>query len=485
MRMRPGMDRTLTRTWVITLVMFVALMANVTYVQGFQSEDLRDSSLNARRLDDRFKRDRGPIVADGERLAWSERIDDERYRRRYRDGPVFAPVTGYFSVFAESGLEKAANRFLDGTDGRLATADLIDKILGKRVPGGTVETTIDVRAQRVAYAALRGSGARRAAAVALDADTGAILVLASTPSYDPNAVSTLDREAAQAAFERLNDQPLNPLLDKAAGELFPPGSTFKAVTAAAALEAGATPDTGVRAGRSYRAPGAGQAINNDAGDIGGACDRPRIPLIEAFAQSCNTTFAYMGGEEPGNGAVREKAAAFGFGERIEYADRVVSAASDFPGTDQPAFSALAAIGQGDAVATPLQMAMVVAAVLNDGVVMRPHLVDAYRAPGGRTVDDVSPRRLSRALSSEQAAQMRGMMEAVVERGTARSLRGTSVLGGKTGTADVDGAAYNDRWFIGFGPREDPEFAVAVMTEAPGYGIESGPIAARIIDALAR
>src|SRR5690606_18837573 len=217
MRMRPGMDRTLTRTWVITLVMFVALMANVTYVQGFQSEDLRDSSLNARRLDDRFKRDRGPIVADGERLAWSERIDDERYRRRYRDGPVFAPVTGYFSVFAESGLEKAANRFLDGTDGRLATADLIDKILGKRVPGGTVETTIDVRAQRAAYAALRGSGARRAAAVALDADTGAILVLASTPSYDPNAVSTLDREAAQAAFERLNDQPLNPLLDKAAG----------------------------------------------------------------------------------------------------------------------------------------------------------------------------------------------------------------------------------------------------------------------------
>src|SRR5690606_39820735 len=129
------------------------------------------------------------------------------------------------------------------------------------------------------------------------------------------------------------------------------------------------------------------------------------------AQSCNTTFAYMGGEEPGNGAVRAKAAAFGVAERIEYADRAVSAASGFPGTDQPAVSALAAIGQGDAVATPLQMAMGVAAVLNDGVVMRPHLVDAYRAPGGRTVGDVSPRRLSRALRSAQAAQTRALMEA--------------------------------------------------------------------------
>jgi len=112
-------------------------------------------------------------------------------------------------------------------------------------------------------------------------------------------------------------------------------------------------------------------------------------------------------------------------------------------------------------------------------------VDAYRAPGGRTVDDVPPRRLSRGLSAEQAAEMRDMTEAVVERGTARSLRGTSILGGKTGTADIDGAAYDDRRFIGFGPCEDPEYAVAVMTEAPGYGVESGPIAARIVDALAR
>ncbi|TDC50065.1 hypothetical protein E1281_22490 [Actinomadura sp. KC345] len=481
--MEPGTDRALARTWVVTLVMVVALMANITYVQGFEAQDLRDDSDNARRLDDRFKIDRGPIVADGERLAWSEKADDERYRRRYRNGPVFAPVTGYFSVFAQTGLEEAANHFLDGTDDRLATSNLMDKIIGRHVPGGTVEATVDVRAQHAAYEALAGSGVRRAAAVVIDADSGAILVMASTPSYDPNEVSTLDRDDATAAFARLDDQPLKPLLNKAAKELFPPGSTFKTVVAAAALEAGATADTGVRAGRSYTPPGAGQAINNDAGDIGGSCDLRRIPLIEAYAQSCNTTFAYMGAEDPGNGAVLRKAAGFGFGDRIEYADGVLSAASSFPETDEAALSALGSIGQGSTVAAPLQMAMVAAGVLNDGVVMQPHLIDRLRAPGGRTVDDISPGPMSRTMDSEEAEQMRDMMEAVVEKGTAESLKGTSVLGGKTGTADVADAPYNDRWFIGYGPREDPEYAVAVMTEAPGYGIESGPIAATILDAL--
>lgn len=481
--MRPGIDRAVGRSWVITLVMVIALMANITYVQGFQAQDLRDDSLNARQFEDRFKIDRGPIVADGERLAWSEKVADDRYQRHYKDGPAFAPVTGYFSVFAQTGLESAENHFLDGSDDRLATSNFVDKLIGKHVPGGTVESTVDVKAQRAAYAALRGSGARRAAAVVLDARTGAVLVMASTPSYDPAEVSTLDRKKAVEAFDRLGDQRLKPLLDKAAHEVFPPGSTFKTVVAAAALEAGASADSRVKAGRSYRPPGAGQAINNDAGDIGGSCDLSRIPLIEAYAQSCNTTFAFMGAEEPGSGAVHDAAAKFGFGDRIEYADGLRGAASAFPKTGEPSLSALGSIGQGSTVASPLQMAMVAAGILNDGVVMRPHLVDKLRASDGSTVDEISPRRLSRALTGEQAKQMRDMMEAVVQRGTGKSLKGTSVLGGKTGTADVEGASYNDRWFIGFGPRDDPKYAVAVMTEAPGYGIESGPVAARIIDAL--
>lgn len=482
-RMRPGVDRAVGRTWILTLVMVIALMANITYVQGFEAQNLRDDSLNARQFEDRFKIDRGPIVADGERLAWSEKIRGDRYRRRYQDGPVFAPITGYFSVFSQTGLEDAGNHFLDGSDDRLATSNLVDKLIGKHVPGGTVESTVSVKAQRAAYDALRGSGARRAAAVVLDAGTGAILVMASTPSYDPAEVSTLDREKAKAAFDRLGDQPLKPLLDKAANEVFPPGSTFKTVVAASALEAGANENTRVKAGRSYRPPRSGQAINNDAGDIGGSCDLGRIPLIEAYAQSCNTTFAFMGAEEPGGDAVRAAAARFGFGDRIEYADGLRGAASSFPKTGEPSLSALGSIGQGSTVASPLQMAMVAAGIVNNGVVMKPRLVDKLRAPNGSTVDEISPSRMSTALSGDQAGQMREMMKAVVDRGTGKSLKGTSVLGGKTGTADVEGAAYNDRWFIGFGPRDDPEYAVAVMTEAPGYGIESGPIAARIIDAL--
>ncbi|GAA1822953.1 penicillin-binding transpeptidase domain-containing protein [Actinomadura chokoriensis] len=483
MPMKPGIDRAVGRTWVVALVMAVALMANITYVQGFEAQDLRDDSLNARRLQDRFKIDRGPITADGERLAWSEKTDGDRYQRHYADGPVFAPITGYFSVFSQTGIEEAQNHFLDGTDDRLATRNLVDKIIGNHVPGGTVEATVDVKAQRVAYKALRSAGARRAAAVVLDADTGAVLVMASTPSYDPNDVSTLDGDKAESAFERLNAEKLKPLLDKATRELFPPGSTFKTVVAASALEAGASEDTRVKAGRSYQPPRGGQPISNDAGDIGGSCDLPQIPLIEAYAQSCNTTFAYMGAEEPGNAAVHKAAGAFGFGDRIEYADGLLSAASSFPTTDQPVLSALGSIGQGSTVATPLQMAMVAGAVLNDGEVMQPHLVEKLRAPSGSTVDTIAPKRMSRALTADQAKQMRDMMKAVVQRGTGKTLRGTSILGGKTGTADVEGASYNDRWFIGFGPRSDPEYAVAVMTEAPGYGIESGPIAAKIIDAL--
>ncbi|OLT29680.1 hypothetical protein BJF79_40670 [Actinomadura sp. CNU-125] len=480
--MRPGIDRAVGRTWVLTLLMILALMVNITYVQAFQAQDLRDSALNPRRLTDRFTVDRGPIVADGERLAWSEPVDGgERYQRHYKDGPAFAPVTGYFSVFSETGLEAAANHVLDGTDPRLATANLVDRLIGEPVPGGTVEATVDADAQRVAYRVLWEADVRRAAAVALDAETGAILVMASTPSYDPDAVSTLDREKAQEEIERLNDRPLKPLLNKATDEVYPPGSSFKTVVAAAKLEAGASKNTRVRAGASYRAPQSGQPIGNSHG---GACSRNAIPLIEAYAESCNTTFAYLGAEEPGHDAVAEEASEFGFGERIEIEDGLAAAASVFPDTDSPALSALASIGQGSTVATPLQMAMVVAGVLNDGEIMKPHLIAELRAPDGGSVGRAAPERLARPLTSEEAAQLRDMMEAVVDSGTGRSLRGTSVRGGKTGTADVAGKSYNDRWFIGFGPREDPRYAVAVLTEAPGSGIESGPIAAEIIDALA-
>ena len=479
-----GIDKAVRRTWIVSLLMVFALMVNVTYVQGFAAQSLRDDPLNARQYEDRDKIERGPIIAGGERLAWSEPVaGGRRYQRRYRESEIFAPVTGYFSRFSQTGLENAANHVLDGTDPRLATTDLINKIIGRRVPGGTVVATIDPDAQRIAHAALRRSGARRAAAVVLDARTGAIRVLASTPSFDANEVSVHDVERAGAAFARLERDPLKPLLDKATREVFPPGSTFKTVVAAAAIAAGGSAAGRVRAGRDYRPPGSGQAINNDAADIGGECDRSAIPLIASFAQSCNTTFAYMGAEEPGNAAVAEQADRFGFHAPIAIEKGMSGAPSSFPRTDQPSLSALGAIGQGSTVASPLQMAMVAAGVLNGGEVMEPYLVEELRGSDGSAVEHASPHRLSQALSPGAAEQLRAMMKAVVEEGTAKSLRGGLIAGGKTGTADVEGASYNDRWFIGFGPGAGPRYAVAVMTEKAGYGIESGPIAAEIVGAL--
>ncbi|MFG1999334.1 penicillin-binding transpeptidase domain-containing protein [Spirillospora sp. NPDC048911] len=480
------MDKAVRRTWIVALLMGLALMVNVTYVQGFEYQDLRDDSHNARQFDDRNKIERGPIVAGGQKLAWSEKVKDEKtYRRRYWNSEVFAPITGYFSVFSQSALENAENHFLDGTDPRLATSNFLDKLLGRKTPGGSVETTINLKAQQTAYTALKSSGARRGAAVVLDAETGAILVMASTPSYDAGSVSTLDAKEATKRFKALNDDPLKPLLNKAMNEVFPPGSTFKTVVAAAALTGGDTKNSQVKAGRSYKPPGAGQAINNDAGDIGGQCDLPAIPLIDSYAQSCNTTFAYMGAEEPGNQAVGDQAAGFGFGSKVDVAEgKMTSAASSFPKTDQPSLSALGSIGQGSTVATPLQMAMVTAGVVNGGKVMRPYLVDKLRAPDGSVVSDANPKTLARPLTAARAGQMRDLMKAVVRSGTGKSLQGSSIVGGKTGTADVEARSYNDRWFIGYGPGSNPRYAVAVMTEAEGYGIKSGPIAAEIIDALA-
>ncbi|MBO2455322.1 hypothetical protein J4573_50160 [Actinomadura barringtoniae] len=477
------MDKAVKLTWILTLLMVLALMANVTYVQGFKAQELRDDPLNARQYQNRNRIERGPIVASGKRLAWSEKVGDTgTFRRRYWNSDVFSPITGYFSVFSQSALESAENHILDGTDKRLTTTNLIDKILGKKTPGGTVEATVNVKAQQVAYDALRSSGARRAAAVALDAKTGAILVMASTPSYDANSVSGLDGDKAAKQFEKLNAEPLKPLLDKAISEVFPPGSTFKTVVASASLTAGKNQDSPVRAGRSYKPPGAGQAINNDAGDIGGDCDRAVLSLIDSYAQSCNTTFAYMGAQNPGNDAVGDQAAGYGFSDKIEIADGMKSAASSFPKTDQPSLSALGSIGQGSTVATPLQMAMVAGGVVNGGKVMQPYLVDKLRGADGSEVESANPKRLKTALTSERADEMKNMMRAVVQKGTGTVVKGTSVEGGKTGTADVENAPYNDRWFIGFGG-PDSRYAVAVMTEADGYGRESAPIAAKIIDAL--
>jgi penicillin-binding protein A len=481
------MNKSLAWTWGATLLLILALLANVTYLQGFEARNLRDDPLNARRYDDRFLIDRGPILAGGERLAWSERSGESdggraRYLRRYLEGPVFAPVTGYFSRFSDSGLERAEIDFLDGTDPRLAVTSFVDRIIGKPVRGGTVEATVDPQAQRIAYADLSESTSLRAAAVALDIRTGAIRVMASYPSYDPNTLATLDVAAVEARFRQLQQDTFRqPLLNKAAGETFPPGSTFKTIVAASALAAGQTSESQVRAGNSYTPPQTDRSIANSHDS--GSCGQARTTLLNAFAESCNTTFASLGAETLGNAELSRQAASFGYDQRIEIARGMRSAASAFPGTG-PAGTALASIGQGDNRSTVLHMALTAAAVANEGEIMQPYLVQRLRSAEQNVVEETRPRRLTRAMSAEAAAQLRDMMTAVVREGTATNLRDADIAG-KTGTADVDGRSYNERWFAGFGPVGNPRYAVAVLTEGTGFGgTAAGPIAARILRALA-
>lgn len=462
----------------VAITAIIAIMVNVTWIMAFQSDGLRQDSRNARQFNRQYERDRGAILAGDVRLAYSTQADDGKtYDRHYREGEIFSPVTGYFGSFSKTGLESAMNGVLDGTDGRVSVRGLVDWITGELPKGGDVHTTIVPRAQRVAYRQLGASTGRQAAAVAVNTETGAIEVMASYPSYDPEDIAVRDSAAAGAALQRLEGAAGAPLLNKATRELYPPGSSFKIVTAAAALANGIAEDGTVPAGSSYRLPNTSTTIGNS--HDAGPCALARTTLINAFAQSCNTTFAEVGAEEVGNAGMREQSAAFGYGTRFEYAPGLRAVASDFPDTDA-AQTALASYGQGANVATVLQMALVAAAVVNDGVVMRPYLVDRVTVRGS-TLEETEPAELGRAVTAARAAELRQMMAAVVSEGTATNLQGRGVAG-KTGTADVDGAAYNDRWFVGYGT--SGPHAIAVMTQGDGYGgTAAGPIVADIAQAL--
>ncbi|GAB2809000.1 penicillin-binding transpeptidase domain-containing protein [Actinocorallia aurea] len=472
------MNVQLRRTAVLALAMIFAIMVNVTLIMAFQSEGLRQDSRNARQFNRQYERNRGAILAGDVRVAYSTPNEDGKtFDRHYEDGEIFSPVTGYFGAFSQTGLEQGMNSVLDGTDTRVSVRGLVDWITGKLPKGADVHTTIVPRAQRVAYRQLEASTSLQAAAVAVNAETGAIEVMASYPSYDPEAVSVRDVSAASSALKRLEGAAGNPLLNKATRELYPPGSSFKIVTAAAALAHGIAEDGTVPAGSSYTLPGTATTIGNS--HDAGTCGEARTTLIDAFAQSCNTTFAEIGAEEVGNAGMREQSEAFGYGTRFEYAPGLTAVASDFPDTDA-AQTALASYGQGANVATVLQMALVAAGVVNGGVVMEPRLVDRITLRDS-TLETTDPVVLGRAVTVAQAAELRQMMAAVVSEGTATNLQGEGVAG-KTGTADVDGAAYNDRWFVGY--KVSGPHAIAVMTQGTGYGATAaGPIMAAIAAAL--
>jgi cell division protein FtsI/penicillin-binding protein 2 len=478
-----NLDRPLRRVSIFALILILALMININYIQGSQAEKLQKDPLNNRQYLDILNRDRGKIMAGGKELAFSQRTNrsDRKFQRRYNDPLVFSPVTGYFAASGSTTfVEHAENDLLDGTDDRLAVRRWFDSFVGKPAKGANVETSINPQAQRVAFNALKDSTNRRGAAVVMDVKTGAIVVMASFPSYDTNLVTTNDTKKADRAFEQLTKADFQPLVNKAMSDTFPPGSSFKIVVAAAALENGMSKDSPVDTPAVYQLR-SGHPLPNS--HEGGACGGGNPPLIAAFAESCNTTFAKLGAEQLGSQKVNTQSEKFGFGRKIAVEENVNSASSEFETKGDHDLTALASIGQAENRATPLEMAMVAAAVANDGKIMKPFLVDKVKAADQSVLYDANPQQLAAPISGGTADQLQDMMREVVSTGTAKNLAGRNIAG-KTGTAETGRGAINDRWFVGFGPLNNPRYAFAVITEGPGAGATSaGPVAASIMQAV--
>jgi peptidoglycan glycosyltransferase len=468
----------LRRVAIAILVLFAALLINANVVQVGEAGSLQANKYNSRVLEKEYDHARGPIVAGDQAVASSTKTPNDhlKYLRVYPGGPEYAPVTGYYSiVLGATGIERTENKVLAGTDDRLFTQRLSDLFTGRTTKGGTVVLTLNRKAQDAAWKAL---GNRTGAVVALDPKTGAVLALASSPSYDPTKLSSHDLTAIKAYWEQLNKDPREPLLNRAIAETYPPGSVFKVVTTAAALTTGRyNPGTVLPAPDAYRLPLTNTYLHHFAGETCGSGGQ--ITLADALRISCNTAYAELG-VALGDDVIRKVAQGFGFGQSFTIPLPV--AASHFPDHPNKPQTALSAIGQFDVRITPLQAAMIAAGVANGGVVMKPYLVQEVKAPDLSTIEAASPQALGRAISPQVAATLTQLMQGVVASGTgtAAQLPGISVAG-KTGTAQHGANRPEDAWFICFAPANDPKVAVAVVL--PDAGQTGGTVAAPIARAV--
>jgi peptidoglycan glycosyltransferase len=483
------MTRYIRRAALLCALLLVALLVNVVRVQLVRSDAYAGNPADRRTQIARWGQPRGDILVGGRPVTGSRDTGGMfRYARTYTDGPLYAPVTGFASqVYGTTLLEHSRDGLLAGTDPRLAGFPLLRGLTRARPAGGSVVTTIDPAAQRAAYEGLAG---RHGAVAALDPVTGRILALVSLPSYDPGALSGTGGDVARA-WRRLDGDPDRPMLNRAVEQTYPPGSTFKVVTAAAALDAGVVDglDDPTRSPDPYTLPGTRTRLTNE---VDGCTD---ASVRYAFAWSCNTVFAKLG-VETGVAAMSRTAAAFGFddaGLRVPFP----VARSTFAAKQDRAQLALSSIGQFDTRATPLQMAMVAAAVAGDGTVMAPYLVERTTTAAGTTLSSARPRVLHRAMRRETAERLRELMTGAVEEGTGtNAVIPGAVVGGKTGTAQhgVGNAGTPYAWFISWARGEEarvPAVAVAVVVEDArardriSGGGDAAPIARSVMEAVLR
>ncbi len=482
------MNSPVRRLSLVVSLLFALLLGSLTWVQFVNAKTLQDKPGNRRTLLATFSRDRGAILVGSTPVARSVPSKDEyKFQRTYPQSRLYSHVTGYYSFVygAGGGIEGSQDSLLSGSSDALFYRRMMDLVTGKPPAGASVQLTINAAAQRAADDAL---GSQRGAVVALNPKTGAILAMVSHPDYDPSLLATHKLSDSTKAWKSLTTNSSRPLDNRAiAGRLYPPGSVFKLVTAAAALSSGKYSESSQIPGpASLDLPQTTVNLKNDfAGSCGGG---GTVTLTRALQISCNTAFGYLG-LHLGAQALQEQAAKFGFGRALRVPMPVTP--STVPAQLDPPQTAQSAIGQYDVRVTPLQVAMVAAAIANHGQVMQPNLVKAVLAPDLSVISQPQPSSLGTAISSDAAAQLTRMMQAVVADGTGTKgqIPGVSVAG-KTGTAQQAPGQPPHAWFTAFAPADDPQVAVAVVVEDGGKagneaygGTVAAPIAKKVIEAV--
>ncbi|MGO4254951.1 peptidoglycan D,D-transpeptidase FtsI family protein [Marmoricola sp. RAF53] len=496
------MNRPIRNVAIACLVLFLALLINATYLQYWQADDLTSLAKhpdNRRVLNAQFSQHRGAIVVKGRPIAESKKSDDQyKYQRIYPTGRQYAQLSGFFSRdWGVAATEASQNEVLSGDDPKLFVNRVIDLLRNQAPKGGSVSLTINRAAQQAAYDGIRALGENtQGAVVALEPATGKVLAMLSSPTYDPNRLATHDFTAAAHAYQRLLANPLRPLDNRAIEETLPPGSTFKLVTAAAALESGKyTPKSLVPGGRVLDLPQTSKDLINENGR---SCGGDKITLTRALEVSCNVAFGSVG-LDLGADALTEQADKFGWGQRYfndldDSLTRQAVSRMTAPGQteiDRPQ-TALSAIGQSNVAATPLQMAMVAAGIANGGKLMVPYLFDEIRSADLEVVDKTDPKVLNAdAVSPATAKELTDMMVSVVDRGTATTAQIPGVkVAGKTGTAQSAPSRPPYAWFVSFAPADNPTVAVAVLVQDAGVDRDAisgsglaAPIAKAVMEAV--
>lgn len=479
------MNTSLRRISMMVMALIVLLLFNATLTQVFTADGLRADPRNQRVLLDEYSRQRGQISAGGQLLANSVATDGRyRYLRTYPNPFVYAPVTGFYSLrYSSTGLERAEDSILNGSDQRLFARRLADFFTGRDPRGGNVDTTINPRVQQAAWDAMsQGCNGRpcKGAVVAVEPSTGKILALVSAPSFDPNLLASHDGNVQAGAWQQLRDNPDSPLTNRAISETYPPGSTFKVITTAAALQTGTTENDQLTALPSIPLPDSTATLENYGGTPCGS--GPTASLREAFAKSCNTAFVQLG-IRLGTDTLKNTALSFGLDTPptmipLQVAESTVGTVPD------AAALGMSSIGQKDVAVTPLQNALVAATIANQGVAMQPYLVDSLKGPDLSNISATAPTERRRAVSPQVAAKLTDLMVGAEQNTSQKGAIPGVQIASKTGTAEHGTDPRNTpphAWYIAFAPAQAPKVAIAVLVENGGDRLSAtgGAVAAPI------